>query len=112
VREYAETRACRRQFVLGYFGDATTGPCGHCDTCEEGSAYRIAAEQDVTADEDVPFPVDSTVRHRTWGDGRVMRVEEDRITVFFESEGYRTLSLAAVAEHSLLARTDPPDAAA
>jgi ATP-dependent DNA helicase RecQ len=38
-------------------------------------------------------------------------VEADRITVFFESEGYRTLSLAAVEEHSLLARTDPPDAA-
>ncbi len=109
MREYAETRACRRQFVLGYFGDAAAGPCGRCDTCEEGSAYRIAAEQDVASDDDVPFPVDSPVRHAQWGDGRVMRVEEDRITVFFESEGYRTLSLAAVAEHSLLARTGSPD---
>ncbi len=44
----------------------------------------------------MPFPVDTTVRHAQWGDGRVMRVEEDRITVFFASEGYRTLSLAAV----------------
>jgi ATP-dependent DNA helicase RecQ len=111
MREYAETRGCRRQFVLGYFGDPSTGPCGHCDTCEEGSAYRVAEQQDVGTDEAVPFPVDSTVQHRQWGDGRVMRVEADRITVFFESEGYRTLSLAAVEEHSLLARTDPPDAA-
>jgi ATP-dependent DNA helicase RecQ len=109
MRTYAETRSCRRQFVLGYFGDGGAGPCGNCDTCEEGSAYRIAEDQDVASDEDVPFPVDSAVRHSAWGDGRVMRVEEDRITVFFASEGYRTLSLAAVAEHSLLARTDSSD---
>ena len=105
VRRYAETRSCRRQFVLGYFGDATAGPCGHCDTCDSGSAYRIADLQDVGKGERVPFPVDATVEHRQWGMGRVMRVEEDRITVFFDSEGYRTLSLAAVTEHDLLTRT-------
>jgi ATP-dependent DNA helicase RecQ len=108
MRQYAETRGCRRQLVLGYFGDTTSGPCGNCDTCEDGSAYRVAAVQDVAADDAVPFPVDATVRHRQWGDGRVMSVEEDRVTVFFESEGYRTLSLAAIAEHDLLARTDSP----
>jgi len=111
MREYAETRACRRQFVLGYFGDGGAGPCGNCDTCESGSADRVAAEHDVAADAPVPFPVDATVRHAQWGEGRVMKVEEDRITVFFESEGYRTLSLAAVAEHDLLARTDSSVAA-
>jgi ATP-dependent DNA helicase RecQ len=110
MREYAETRSCRRQFVLGYFGDGTSAPCGHCDTCDEGSAYRIADEQDVAVDDDVPFPVDATVRHAQWGDGRVMSVESDRVTVFFESEGYRTLSLAAVADHDLLVRTDSSDA--
>jgi ATP-dependent DNA helicase RecQ len=108
MRQYAETRGCRRQFVLGYFGDETTGPCGRCDTCDDGSAYRVAEEREVTGDDDVPFPVDAEVRHAQWGDGRVMSVEEDRVTVFFESEGYRTLSLAAVAEHDLLARTDRP----
>jgi len=106
MREYAETRACRRGFVLGYFGEETAGPCGRCDTCEEGSAYRVGDLRDVEEGQAVPFPVDSTVRHQQWGDGRVMSVEEDRVTVFFESEGYRTLSLAAVAEHDLLARTD------
>ncbi|GAA2753376.1 RecQ family ATP-dependent DNA helicase [Amnibacterium kyonggiense] len=112
MREYAETRACRRQAVLGYFGDATAGPCGNCDTCDSGSAYRIAETRDVVDDAAVPFPVDATVRHSEWGDGRVMKVEEDRITVFFESEGYRTLSLAVVEEHSLLTRTDRPDGGA
>ena len=109
MREYAETRGCRRQAVLRYFGDEAAEPCGNCDTCEDGSAYRVAGGHDA-ADGDAPFPLDSTVRHTEWGDGRVMSVEEDRITVFFGSEGYRTLSLQAVAEHDLLVRTDPSDA--
>jgi ATP-dependent DNA helicase RecQ len=109
MREYAETRGCRRQFVLRYFGDDVAEPCGSCDTCDDGSAHRVADEQDVAPGADVPFPVDTTVRHRQWGDGRVMSVEEDRITVFFESEGYRTLSLVAVSEHDLLTRTDSSD---
>jgi ATP-dependent DNA helicase RecQ len=29
---YCETVACRRQVLLGYFGEAS-GPCGNCDTC-------------------------------------------------------------------------------
>lgn len=102
MREYAETRGCRRQFLLGYFGDESSGPCGRCDTCEDGSAYRIAEEQE--AGDDVPFPVDAEVRHAQWGDGRVMSVEDDRITVFFETQGYRTLALKAVEDHDLLAR--------
>jgi ATP-dependent DNA helicase RecQ len=109
MREYAETRGCRRQFVLRYFGDDTSGPCGRCDTCDSGSAYRVAEAKEVD-DADAPFPVDAAVRHRAWGDGRVMSVEEDRITVFFATEGYRTLSLAAIAEHELLVRTGSSDA--
>ncbi len=105
MRQYAETRGCRRQFLLAYFGDETSGPCGSCDTCEEGSAQRVA-ESRSTDDEDVPFPVDATVEHSAWGEGRVMSVEDDRITVFFESQGYRTLALAAVEQHDLLVRTD------
>jgi ATP-dependent DNA helicase RecQ len=56
--------------------------------------------------------VESVVTHREWGDGRVMSIEEDRITVFFESEGYRVLSLPAVLEHGLLAVTSPSGAPA
>jgi ATP-dependent DNA helicase RecQ len=32
-----------------------------------------------------------------------MREEDDRLTVLFDEEGYRTLSLQAVREHDLLA---------
>jgi ATP-dependent DNA helicase RecQ len=36
--EYAETRACRWQFLLGYFGGTLDEPCGFCDTCDAGTA--------------------------------------------------------------------------
>jgi ATP-dependent DNA helicase RecQ len=30
----AEAAGCRRQVLLGYFGEAREGPCGNCDTCD------------------------------------------------------------------------------
>ncbi len=110
MRSYAETTQCRRQFLLGYFGDLESGLCGNCDTCASGQAAAYLEGRGAPADE--VFPVDSVVTHAEWGEGRVMSVEEDRITVFFESEGYRVLSLAAVAANDLLAVPGPPGAAA
>jgi ATP-dependent DNA helicase RecQ len=106
MRSYAETSQCRRQFLLGYFGDEETPLCHNCDTCESGDAERYAEQREPERGGEEPFPVDAPVRHREWGDGRVMSIEEDRITVFFESEGYRVLSLDAVEERDLLERTD------
>ena len=99
MRAYAETRRCRRQFLLGYFGEDLPEPCGNCDTCEGGSAYERAGEAS-----DAEFPIDAAVRHPAWGDGVVMSEEGDRITVFFETEGYRVLSLPDIRKHSLLER--------
>jgi ATP-dependent DNA helicase RecQ len=110
MRSYAETTQCRRQYLLGYFGDSDTGLCHNCDTCASGQAEAYLEQRGRTVDE--PFPVDSVVTHAEWGEGRVMSVEEDRITVFFESEGYRVLSLQAVQEHGLLAVGSPSGAAA
>ena len=30
---FCETATCRRQVLLGYFGENHTSPCGNCDTC-------------------------------------------------------------------------------
>ena len=30
---FAETTRCRRQVLLGYFGEQLAAPCGNCDTC-------------------------------------------------------------------------------
>ncbi|SDM56498.1 RecQ family ATP-dependent DNA helicase [Allokutzneria albata] len=92
---YAETTGCRRQYLLGYFGEQLDEPCGNCDTCDAGTARHRSPD-------DCEFPRHSHVRHRDWGHGVVMSVEEDRLTVLFDEEGYRTLSLAAVREQDLL----------
>jgi ATP-dependent DNA helicase RecQ len=100
MRQYAETQSCRRRFLLGYFGETLEEPCGHCDTCEAGTA----AEQAVFADAE--YPPDSKVRHREWGPGRVVHREADRMTVLFDDGGYRTLSLPAVEAGDLLVEDD------
>lgn len=38
MRAYAECRACRRAFLLRYFGANFPGPCGNCDRCELAGA--------------------------------------------------------------------------
>jgi len=38
LQQYAETRGCRREYLLRYFGDNYTGPCGNCDRCEASGA--------------------------------------------------------------------------
>ncbi|WP_187329923.1 RecQ family ATP-dependent DNA helicase [Arthrobacter sp. Rue61a] len=103
MRAYAETDACRRQFLLGYFGEDLPEPCGNCDACAEnhddagsGSAGHL------TSTAENLFPLQSTVIHKEWGPGLVMRHEDDVMTVLFEQEGYKTLSRAAVVEHELL----------
>ncbi|MFD1861098.1 RecQ family ATP-dependent DNA helicase [Aeromicrobium camelliae] len=96
MRGYADTTGCRRQYLLRYFGESLDEPCGNCDTCDAGTAE--AAEP--VADD--PFPVQTRVQHVEWGEGVVMSTEDDRITVFFESEGYKVLSREAIEEDDLL----------
>ncbi|TDK28141.1 ATP-dependent DNA helicase RecQ [Arthrobacter crusticola] len=97
-RRYAETRGCRRQFLLAYFGEEFDGSCGHCDNCADASS--VDCEQQPEAE--VPYAVQSKVEHAEWGPGTVMSYEEGTVTVLFETTGYRTLSLDLVAEKGLL----------
>jgi ATP-dependent DNA helicase RecQ len=100
VRAYAETGQCRRMFLLGYFGEDLPEPCGDCDTCLSGSAAEHHENRVDAAGDD--FAVDTTVRHSLWGEGTVMRVEPDRITVFFDDEGYKVLSRHDIEERGLV----------
>jgi ATP-dependent DNA helicase RecQ len=99
MREYADTTSCRRQFLLGYFGERLDRRCGHCDTCRAGSASNLSPARG-----DADFGVGSQVEHREFGPGVVMRLERDRLTVLFERAGYKTLSLETVRERRLLTK--------
>ncbi len=101
VRGYAETQGCRRAYLLTYFGEERSGPCGHCDNCEAGLVANATAE-----DEQRPFAVGSHVDHRSWGTGQVLRYDGDKIVVLFDSVGYRNLSLEVVQEGDLLHPAD------
>ncbi|XVA00979.1 RecQ family zinc-binding domain-containing protein [Prescottella equi] len=99
MRGYAETRGCRRVFLLDYFGEHPDGPCGNCDRCDDNPRPTTRPGAD-------PFPVDSRVAHRTFGAGVVIRTESDRVTVLFDEVGYRTLSLEALEDTELLRSID------
>jgi ATP-dependent DNA helicase RecQ len=43
MQEYAEISTCRREYLLRYFGDTFTGPCGNCDNDLAGSDNGSAA---------------------------------------------------------------------
>jgi ATP-dependent DNA helicase RecQ len=94
MRAYAETRRCRRQFLLEYFGEQTAELCGDCDNCRSG----VATEET----ENGPFRIQQAVRHPAFGAGVVMGVAGDELTVLFDDVGYKTLSLPTVVEQELL----------
>jgi ATP-dependent DNA helicase RecQ len=96
MRGFAETRSCRSQILLSYFGEQRRRPCGHCDNDVNG----ISEPPPPSAAE--PFAVHTKVRHGEWGAGTVMGYEEDRMTVLFDTVGYKTLSVPVVVDQRLL----------
>jgi ATP-dependent DNA helicase RecQ len=97
---YAESSGCRREFVLTYFGEHFTPPCGNCDNCQAG---LVVADASV---EDRPFAEGARVTHERWGEGTVQRYEEGAMVVLFESVGYKKLGIDIVLERGLLASVD------
>ena len=106
MRGYAETNGCRRQNLLGYFGEQLLDRCGNCDTCDElrerGMAAAGNAGPTAGPEAEPDIPLNSRVRHVEWGPGVVMSAEQDRMTVLFEQHGYKTLSQAVIRENDLL----------
>jgi ATP-dependent DNA helicase RecQ len=94
MRSYAETRQCRRLFLLGYFGEQASEPCGDCDNCSAGIS---ASEVDSG-----PFAAEDRVTHHQFGEGEVMDVDGEQLTVLFSDVGYRTLHLPTVLREGLL----------
>ena len=101
MRNYTEIRGCRRRFILTYFGEPAEDQCWTCDRCVADAAKPdlLGEAQDLSGQ---PFPEQSRVRHKAWGEGLVLRHEPDAIVVLFDDVGYKTLSLELVHRHGLL----------
>jgi ATP-dependent DNA helicase RecQ len=95
MRGYAEAPHCRRAYVLSYFGQPFTPPCGHCDNCAAG--HGVPQERG-----DEPFAIGSRVTHGQWGAGVVQRYADDSVVVLFDEAGYKTLALDVVRDRGLL----------
>ncbi|MBW4693273.1 MAG: RecQ family ATP-dependent DNA helicase [Lyngbya sp. HA4199-MV5] len=99
IRGYAEVRDCRREYLLNYFGEKIDTPCGACDNCNAG----ITTEK---GDRLEPYPLDSRVKHKSWGEGTVMRYEGDKVVVLFDEVGYKTLEVGMALLGGLLRRLE------
>jgi ATP-dependent DNA helicase RecQ len=91
---YADATTCRREFILTYFGERFSPPCGNCDNDEAGLVKAVA---------EGPFATGSRVVHEKWGGGSVQRYEDNQVVVLFDTVGYKKLGLDLVEERGLLA---------
>ncbi|MHB8141482.1 MAG: RecQ family ATP-dependent DNA helicase [Vulcanimicrobiaceae bacterium] len=93
--QYAETTACRRRFILNYFGeDYHATNCDACDNCLRASAGGGNALTPGASTG--PFRIADVVLHPKFGQGTVERAEKDFVTVLFPNVGYKTLLTSSV----------------
>jgi ATP-dependent DNA helicase RecQ len=101
LRRYVESRTCRRDFLLGYFGEPYGKRCGNCDICRSAKGVRSHADDGGTS----AFTPGMRVRHRQFADGDVIRTDGDTVTVLFDQVGYKTLSVPLALDKELLRPT-------
>jgi ATP-dependent DNA helicase RecQ len=95
MQAYAESRGCRRQYILRYFAEELPSPCGRCDRCDSGETLDAAPHEE-------PFPVNGRVFRKGWGEGVVVGYDDGKIIVVFERVGRKTLDVGVVMKRNLL----------
>ncbi|HEX8521663.1 MAG TPA: RecQ family ATP-dependent DNA helicase [Tepidisphaeraceae bacterium] len=99
MKDYAETKDCRRRYILNYFGEPHPEPCGFCDNCDAGISQKEQAKEE---DAGLPFALKSRVAHKKFGEGTIMRYEKEKVVILFDTEGEKALVTDVVVNNELL----------
>jgi ATP-dependent DNA helicase RecQ len=85
----AEAMACRRQVLLGYFGE-TSSPCGNCDLCERPALLFDATDA-------VRKALSAMLRTGEWfGAGHLIDILTGNLTAKVREKGHESLPTFAV----------------
>ncbi len=81
----AEALECRRSVLLGYFGEAPEGPCGHCDLCDK-------PPETFDATQPVRMALSAALRTEEWfGAGHLIDIVMGNDTDKIRQRGHETL---------------------
>lgn len=104
MMRYADSTRCRMQFLREYFGEGLGDPCGRCDNCRHPIAPSLAVRRALRAAQRgssrCPAPLSGgfvrgqRVRHARFGNGEVVDVADDQVTVQFVRSGRRCVLAA------------------
>ncbi|MBS1813895.1 MAG: RecQ family ATP-dependent DNA helicase [Acidobacteria bacterium] len=124
MMHYAQAPNCRVQVIREYFAEDTGKPCGRCDNCVAPQQAAEPAGETVitipspsgdivtTAPETLPieepslFEIGARVKHRSFGEGKVLDIHGDTLLVRFTKAGEKRVKAAFVR----LLRTTPKTA--
>lgn len=95
---YAQTGFCRWKVLLEYFGEHVDWEhCGACDNCERPPEQRLSPILAHHPTEKIPVvaPMPSmapgcTVRVRKFGEGRIVSINGDKVTIVFPNRETKT----------------------
>lgn len=122
MMHYAQAPTCRVQVMREYFGEEAGKPCGKCDNCErpaeavaEGGApvVRIPSPSGdivTTAPETLPqpevpaFEVGERVKHRSFGEGKVIDIHGQNVLVRFAKAGEKRVRASFLKESAAPAK--------
>ena len=113
IMRYAESATCRKQLLRSYFGEPEGEPCGACDNCLSPKEEIVPATQSqamvgvssaigpifTTAPETLPrkeepqFRAGDAVRHRRFGNGKVLDIAGENLLVRFDKNGMKRVRM-------------------
>ena len=102
MRRYAELTDCRRRFLLEYFGQQYPDPCGNCDNCDAGRSTAARSSAGGS------FAAGTRLTHQAWGPGTVLENDGTRVTVLFDTVGYKELAVSVIEAGHLVTPLDTP----